>query len=280
MSAAPPTRPGECEQPPYNLLDRRIENEIVPMCQEYDLGIISWSPLAQGVLAGRYQAAGHLPAGSRGAFKDIYAERITQKGIEVSQQLAKRAAEKEYLSELDGAIGDGDHGVNMAKCFREVKKKLAESTAADMNVLFNNVGMVVLNSVGGAMGALYGTFFLKMAQACVGKNELGLSDLVRMFQAAQKGILDIGKASPGDKTLLDTLVPATRALEASEQKGQSLPEALANFEQAAKRGMASTTDMVAKMGRASRLAERSLGHQDAGATSCYFILRSLASAGS
>ncbi len=189
-------------------------------------------------------------------------------------------AEKEYLSELDGAIGDGDHGVNMAKCFREVKKKLAESTFADMNTLFNSVGMVVLNSVGGAMGALYGTFFLKMAQECAGKSELGLSDLVRMFQTAEQGILDIGKASPGDKTLLDTLAPAIKALEESEQEGQSLPQALANFEQAAKKGMQSTKDMMAKMGRASRLGERTIGHQDAGATSCYFILRSLASAGS
>ena len=189
-------------------------------------------------------------------------------------------AEKEYLSELDGAIGDGDHGVNMAKCFREVKKKLAESTFADMNTLFNSVGMVVLNSVGGAMGALYGTFFLKMAQECAGKSELGLSDLVGMFQTAEQGILDIGKASPGDKTLLDTLAPAIKALEASEQEGQSLPAALANFEQAAKKGMQSTKDMMAKMGRASRLGERTIGHQDAGATSCYFIMRSLASAGS
>jgi aryl-alcohol dehydrogenase-like predicted oxidoreductase len=83
-----------CEQPPYNLLDRRIENEIVPMCREYDLGIISWSPLAQGVLAGRYHDAGSLPADSRGAFKDIYAERITQQGIEVAQKLAARARDK------------------------------------------------------------------------------------------------------------------------------------------------------------------------------------------
>ena len=186
--------------------------------------------------------------------------------------------EKDYLSELDGAIGDGDHGVNMAKCFREVKKKLAESTAADMNILFNDVGMVVLNSVGGAMGALYGTFFLKMAQESAGKSELGLGDLVRMFQTAEQGILDIGKASLGDKTLLDTLAPAVRALEQSANAGQSLAEAMANFEQAAQKGMESTTDMLAKMGRASRLGERTIGHQDAGATSCYFILRSLASA--
>jgi len=186
--------------------------------------------------------------------------------------------EKDYLSELDGAIGDGDHGVNMAKCFREVKKKLAESTAADMNTLFNDVGMVVLNSVGGAMGALYGTFFLKMAQESTGKAELGLSDLVPMFQAAEQGILDIGKASLGDKTLIDTLSPAVRALEQSATEGLALPAALANFEQAAQQGMASTKNMLAKMGRASRLGERTIGHQDAGATSCYFILRSLASA--
>jgi len=187
-------------------------------------------------------------------------------------------AEKEYLSELDGAIGDGDHGVNMAKCFREVKKKLAASTAADMNTLFNDVGMVVLNSVGGAMGALYGTFFLKMAQESAGKAELELSDLVCMFQTAEQGILDIGKASPGDKTLLDTLAPAVRALEQSVKDGSCLSEAMANFEQAAQKGMESTTGMLAKMGRASRLGERTIGHQDAGATSCYFILRSIASA--
>lgn len=186
--------------------------------------------------------------------------------------------EKEYLSELDGAIGDGDHGVNMAKCFREVKKKLTESTAADMNTLFNDVGMVVLNSVGGAMGALYGTFFLKMAQESSGKQGLGLSDLVRMFKTAEQGILDIGKASLGDKTLLDTLSPAVRALEQGEKSGQSLQAALTAFEQAAQKGMESTKDMLAKMGRASRLGERTIGHQDAGATSCYFILRSLASA--
>jgi dihydroxyacetone kinase-like protein len=187
-------------------------------------------------------------------------------------------AEKDYLSDLDGAIGDGDHGVNMAKCFREVKKKLTESTAADMNALFNDVGMVVLNSVGGAMGALYGTFFLKMAQGSAGKSELGLNDLVGLFQTAEQGILDIGKASPGDKTLIDTLSTAVRALEQSARDGLALPEALGNFEQAAQQGMESTQDMLAKMGRASRLGERTIGHQDAGATSCYFILRSMASA--
>ena len=186
--------------------------------------------------------------------------------------------EKEYLSELDGAIGDGDHGVNMAKCFREVKKKLAESTAEDVGTLFKDVGMVVLNSVGGAMGALYGTFFLKLSQESAGKGEVNLSDLVKIFQTGEQGILDIGKAHPGDKTLIDTLSPAVRALEAAEKEGMPLAGALANFEEVAKQGMESTRQMLAKMGRASRVGERTIGHQDAGATSCYFILRSLASA--
>ena len=186
--------------------------------------------------------------------------------------------EKEYLSELDGAIGDGDHGVNMAKCFREVKKKLAASAAEDVGALFKDVGMVVMNSVGGAMGALYGTFFLKLSQSAAGKSEVNLNDLVTMFQTGEKGILDIGKASLGDKTLLDTLAPAVRAIEAAAKEGKPLAGALADFEEAARQGMESTKDMLAKMGRASRLGERTIGHQDAGATSCYFILRSLASA--
>ena len=185
--------------------------------------------------------------------------------------------EKEYLSELDGAIGDGDHGVNMAKCFREVKNKLAASSAEDVGALFKEVGMVVLNSVGGAMGALYGTFFLKLSQESAGKAEVNLSDLVAMFQTGEQGILDLGKANLGDKTLIDTLSPAVRAIEAAEKEGKTLAGALADFEQAAKQGMESTKGMLAKMGRASRLGERTIGHQDAGATSCYFILRSLAS---
>jgi dihydroxyacetone kinase-like protein len=185
---------------------------------------------------------------------------------------------KDYLSELDGAIGDGDHGVNMAKCFRQVRQKLAQSTAEDIGTLFKDVGMVVLNSVGGAMGALYGTFFLKLSQESTGQSKVGLKDLVSMFQSAEGGILQIGKASPGDKTLVDTLSPAVRALEAAEKEGKTLAQALSDFERAAKTGMESTQDMLARVGRASRLGQRTLGHQDAGATSCYFILQSLASA--
>jgi dihydroxyacetone kinase-like protein len=180
--------------------------------------------------------------------------------------------EKAYLSELDGAIGDGDHGVNMAKCFREVKKKLPENTDKDIGTILKSVGMVILNSVGGAMGALYGTFFLKAAKEVSGKNEATLEDLVKMFEAAEKGIQELGKAERGDKTLLDTLSPALEALREAKREGRPLMDALAHFSGAAKKGAESTKDMISKIGRSSRLGERTLGHQDAGATSCYFIL--------
>lgn len=179
--------------------------------------------------------------------------------------------QKGYLSELDGAIGDGDHGVNMAKCFREVKKKLPENTDKDVGTILKNVGMVILNSVGGAMGALYGTFFLKMAKEVTGKTEVNLEDLVRMFEAGEKGIQEMGKAQLGDKTLLDTIDPAVKALKEAQAKGKSLADALADFSEAAKRGAESTREMISKIGRSSRLGERTIGHQDAGATSCYFI---------
>jgi len=181
--------------------------------------------------------------------------------------------QKDYLSELDGAIGDGDHGVNMAKCFRKIKAKLPASEGKDVGAILKDTGMVVLNSVGGAMGALYGTMFLRLAQEAAGKMEITLTDLVRMFKAAEKGIRELGKAEVGDKTLLDTVAPAVAALEKAEQEGKSLQDALSDFEQAAKKGMESTRDLMAKVGRASRLGERTIGHQDAGATSCYFILR-------
>ena len=180
--------------------------------------------------------------------------------------------QKGYLSELDGAIGDGDHGVNMAKCFREVKKKLPENTDKDVGTILKNVGMVILNSVGGAMGALYGTFFLKMAKEVTGKTEVNLEDLVRMFEAGEKGIQEMGKAQPGDKTLLDTIDPAVKALKEAHANRKPLDEALTDFSEAAKKGAESTREMISRIGRSSRLGERTIGHQDAGATSCYFIL--------
>jgi dihydroxyacetone kinase-like protein len=180
--------------------------------------------------------------------------------------------EKGYLSELDGAIGDGDHGVNMAKCFREVKKKLPENIDKDVGTILKNVGMVILNSVGGAMGALYGTLFLKASKEVMEKMEINLEDLIKMFEAGEKGIQEMGKAQLGDKTLLDTIDPAVKALKEAQAQGKSFNDALAAFSEAAKKGAESTRGLISKTGRSSRLGERTIGHQDAGATSCYFIL--------
>jgi len=186
--------------------------------------------------------------------------------------------QKEYLSELDGAIGDGDHGVNMAKCFRGVKKNLQALEVTDVASVMNCVGMEVMNSVGGAMGALYGTLFLKLAVNAVGKKAVDLSEFSAMLTEALNGILTIGKAKVGDKTLVDTLTPAVDAVVKASEEEKCLADALVDFEAAAKAGMESTIDLMAKIGRASRLGERTIGHQDAGATSCFFILQSLARA--
>jgi dihydroxyacetone kinase-like protein len=186
--------------------------------------------------------------------------------------------EKDYLSELDGAIGDGDHGVNMAECFRGVKVKLTVTPAVDVGAVLNAVGFEVMNSVGGAMGALYGTLFIRLAMASAGKREVNLAELTGMFESALEGVIAIGQAKPGDKTLLDTLKPAVDALSEGCRDGKSLSEALARFEKAARAGMESTTNMVAKVGRASRLGERTRGHQDAGATSCFLVLQAFTQA--
>ena len=186
--------------------------------------------------------------------------------------------QKDYLSDLDGAIGDGDHGVNMAKCFRGVKKNLEALEVTDVASVMNCVGMEVMNSVGGAMGALYGTLFLKLAVNAVGKKAVYLNEFSAMLTEALNGILTIGKAQVGDKTLVDTLTPAVDAVAQASEEGKSLTDALVAFEAAAKAGMESTTDLMARIGRASRLGERTIGHQDAGATSCFYILQSLARA--
>ncbi len=205
----------------------------------------------------------------------IKAQNIHHALLDLCDTIEKK---KEYLSEIDGAIGDGDHGVNMAKCFRGVRAKLDGADNEDVGAILGLVGMEVMNSVGGAMGALYGTLFMSLSGKSTGKMEVDLNDLAAMFNDALNGILSIGKAKVGDKTLVDTLAPAVKALNEAASQGQPLNEALIEFEAAAKAGMESTKDLLAKMGRASRLGERTIGHLDAGATSCYYVLRAFASA--
>ena len=186
------------------------------------------------------------------------------------------AENKEYLTELDSAIGDADHGINMNRGFQAVLAKLPAFANQDIGSIAKNVGMVLISTVGGASGPLYGTFFMQVSKETTGKMELTLSDWVAALESAVNGVMLRGKANPGDKTMLDSLIPALNALKESNARGASLAEALSVSEKAAEQGMLATTPWVAKKGRASYLGERSAGTQDPGATSSYLLLKAAA----
>ncbi len=178
-----------------------------------------------------------------------------------------------YLSEIDGRIGDGDHGVNMAKGFGRAAERIPDGAALSeaMSILSD----VLMSDIGGSMGPLYGTFFLEMAEALEARPDMDAPAFAAMLRAGLDGVTAIGSASPGDKTMIDALHPATLAAEQGAAAGDDLGAVLAASAEAAETGRDATLDMVARIGRASRLGERSRGVLDAGATSCALILRSL-----
>ena len=181
-----------------------------------------------------------------------------------------------YLTELDAAIGDADHGANMDRGFKAVMNKLPEISDKDIGTIFKTVGMTLISTVGGAGGPLYGTFFLQVGMKTAGKMELGLTDWADALEAALNGVVMRGKAELGDKTMVDALTPAVAALKQSISESQPIHKALELSAEAAKKGMEGTVPLVARKGRASYLGERSAGHQDPGATSSFLILRTAA----
>ena len=186
------------------------------------------------------------------------------------------ARNKDYLTQLDSAIGDGDHGANMDRGFQAVLTRLPAVAATDIGTIFKTVGMTLVSTVGGAAGPLYGTFFLQVAAATTGKMQLDLSDWVAALQAGVDGVTMRGKASLGDKTMVDAFAPALGTLKAAAADGASLPAALRRSAEAAEQGMLATIPLVARKGRASYLGERSVGHQDPGATSSRLLLATAA----
>jgi len=188
------------------------------------------------------------------------------------------AENKEYLTALDSAIGDADHGINMDRGFQAVLAKLPAFANQDIGSIAKNIGMVLISTVGGASGPLYGTLFMQIGKETAGKLELTLNDWTAALDSAVNGVMLRGKANLGDKTMLDTLIPALNTLKECSAKGLSLADALSASEKAAEAGMLSTTPLVARKGRASYLGERSAGTQDPGATSSYFLLRTAAHA--
>lgn len=183
--------------------------------------------------------------------------------------------ERDYLTQLDGVIGDNDHGINMERGFRAVIQGLPDEREKPIDGMLKAVGMTLIRTVGGASGPLYGTIFLRMAQGAAGKESLSPEDLGEMLAAGEKGIVDRGKASPGDKTMLDTWHPAVQAYRDSVAGGTDITESLEATARAAEQGMKATIPMIARKGRASYLGERSAGHQDAGATSSYLFFKDL-----
>jgi phosphoenolpyruvate---glycerone phosphotransferase subunit DhaL len=180
------------------------------------------------------------------------------------------------LTDLDAAIGDGDHGVNMRRGMNAVVEKLDALALADLSGQLRVISMTLMSSVGGASGPLYGAFFLQSSHATLHKQELGLSDLAAAVEAGCRGVVQLGKASVGDKTMVDTLAAAVRSLRASCTHYEALPDALKACRKAAQLAATGTIPMIAKKGRASYIGERSAGTQDPGATSASLLFDSLA----
>lgn len=182
---------------------------------------------------------------------------------------------KAYLTELDATIGDGDHGLNMSRGFSAVVLKLKDESTDNLGDIFKKAGMALVSNVGGASGPLYGTAFMKGAVVVNGKSEMDINDFLNLLKSALDGIKQRGKGVEGEKTMIDSLSPAIEELEKAINEGLSPKEALEKAKDGALKGVEYTKTIVAKKGRASYLGERSIGHQDAGATSCYYILETV-----
>ena len=186
------------------------------------------------------------------------------------------AENRQQLTELDSAIGDGDFGISLDRGFTAVQAELSANPPADLRSVFQNVATVLIRTMGGTSGPLLGTFFLRAGTACAGKSELAPGDVVALFQAGVDGIQQRGKAALGDKTMLDALLPAVDAMRGALEAGNDLAEMVKRGAAAAETGMRATITMQARKGRGSYLGERSVGHQDPGATGAHLLLKAAA----
>jgi dihydroxyacetone kinase-like protein len=182
---------------------------------------------------------------------------------------------KDYLTQLDSAIGDADHGANMSRGFTKVMDKLPTETNKDIGSILKVVGMTLISSVGGASGPLYGTFYTRAGMASAAKETLTDQDLLALLESGVEGVVQRGRAQPDDKTMCDAWWPALEAMRRALAEGQDTLGTLRAAVNGAQAGMEATIPLQARKGRASYLGERSIGHQDPGATSSYLILKAL-----
>lgn len=204
-----------------------------------------------------------------GTFKNSEGKPILMEMVRAVQE------NKTYLGDIDGLIGDGDHGMNMNKGFTLFEDRFREAEPGFTEGL-QELGMILLNEIGGSMGPIYGTIFMEMADAGDDFETIGLSDFSAMLEAGLLGLCEIVDAKVGDKTLVDTLSPAVYTLKAEAETVGDFKEALGRMKAAACAGRDSTKEMTARFGRSSRLGERSRGVLDAGAVSCCILLCAMA----
>jgi dihydroxyacetone kinase-like protein len=183
------------------------------------------------------------------------------------------AENRQRLTDLDAAVGDGDFGISLDRGFSAVQAELSAKPPADIRTAFQNAAGILIRTMGGTAGPLLGTFFLRAGTASANKSELSPTDVVMLFQAGVEGIQQRGKAALGDKTMLDALLPAVDAMRRALEAGNGLGDILERGSAAAEAGMQSTITMQARKGRGSYLGERSIGHQDAGATASYLLFK-------
>jgi dihydroxyacetone kinase-like protein len=200
---------------------------------------------------------------------------VSKKSREIANKIADVIIEnKQHLTKLDSDIGDGDHGINMARGFEQVKEKVNGNNYESDKDLMKTIAMTLISTVGGASGPLYGTAFLNVSKV-VPDSEYDLDSAIEIGQAAVEGIQKRGKAKAGEKTMLDTIIPAVESLKESRENGDDLETALKKCKETAHEGMKNTIPMQATKGRASYLGKRSIGHQDPGATSSYMIIETI-----
>ncbi len=202
-----------------------------------------------------------------------------KKVVEIIKVMAEIIHENaQFLTDLDAPIGDNDHGINMDRGFQKVVEDLPGVENSDIGAILKKTGMDLVSTVGGSSGPLYGTAFMKAGAAVAGKNEIDADDFLDIMDAAVGGVQLRGKAEKGEKTMLDAMIPAVEAIRKGVDAGKTPAEFLADGVEAAKAGVEYTKTIIATKGRASYLGERSIGHQDPGATSFTVILQAIAAA--
>lgn len=197
----------------------------------------------------------------------------TKKVIEIIKAMGEKIdEEKDFLTKLDQPIGDSDHGINMARGFAEVEKKLPTLEDKDVGTVLKTVGMTLVSTVGGSAGPLYGTAFMKAGMAAAGKSEVSIEEFIQIMEAAIEGVGQRGKSTTEEKTMLDAMVPSLEAMKAENGNTQNAKQIVDAGVKAAWAGVEHTKELIATKGRASYVGERAIGHQDPGATSYSYML--------